>query len=77
MAARNPDVFLRQVTRRIAAVRKTKGLTQEGVAERLHMAMKNYQRIEYGQNITLRMLARVANALSVSPADLIDEPRPK
>ena len=77
MAARNPDVFLRQVARRIAAVRKAKGITQEGVAERLHMAMKNYQRIEYGQNITLRMLARVANALSVSPADLIDEPRPK
>jgi transcriptional regulator with XRE-family HTH domain len=75
VAARNPDVFLRQVTRRIAAVRKAKGLTQEGVAERLHMAMKNYQRIEYGQNITLKMLARVANALGVSPADLLDESR--
>jgi DNA-binding Xre family transcriptional regulator len=41
------------------------------------MAMKNYQCIEYGQNITLKMLARVANALGVSPADLLDEPRPK
>lgn len=75
MAVRNPDVFLRQVTRRIADVRKTKGLTQDAVAERLHMAMKNYQRIEYGQNITLKMLARVANALGVSPADLLEESR--
>ena len=58
-------------------MRKSKGLTQEGVAERLRMAMKNYQRIEYGQNITLKTLARVANALGVSPADLLDEPRPK
>jgi transcriptional regulator with XRE-family HTH domain len=77
VAARNPDAFLRQVARRIAAVRKAKGLTQDGAAERLHMAMKNYQRIEYGQNITLKMLARVANALGVSPADLLDEPRLK
>lgn len=34
-----------------------------------------YQRIEYGQNITLKMLARVANALGVSPANLFDESR--
>ncbi|MGB8298939.1 MAG: helix-turn-helix transcriptional regulator [Polyangia bacterium] len=54
-----------------------RGLIQDGVAERLHMAMKNYQRIEYGQNVTLKMLARVANALGVSPADILDEPRPK
>ena len=52
-----------------------RGLIQDGVAERLHMAMKNYQCIEYGQNITLKMLARVANALGVSPADLLEEPR--
>jgi transcriptional regulator with XRE-family HTH domain len=59
VAAKNPETFVRQVTKRIASVRRTKGLTQEAVAERLRVALKNYQRIEYGQNITLKMLFRV------------------
>jgi transcriptional regulator with XRE-family HTH domain len=75
VAKRSPDAFVRQVTRRIAAERRARAMTQETVAERLGMAMKNYQRIEYGQNLTLKMLARVANALGVSPEELIDDKR--
>jgi len=73
VATKNPDAFVRQVTKKIALARRTKGLTQESVAERLRMAPKNYQRIEYGQNITLKMLFRVARVLGVSPVDLMDD----
>ncbi len=73
LKTKNPDVFVRQVGKRIAAARKAKGLTQEAVAERLRMAANNYQRIEYGQNVTLKMLFRVAQVLGVPPVDLIDE----
>jgi transcriptional regulator with XRE-family HTH domain len=71
VATKNPDVFVRQVTKRVASARRAKGLTQEDVAERLRLALKNYQRIEYGQNITLKTLFRLARVLGVPPADLV------
>ena len=76
MAARpSPDDFVRQVTRRIAAVRQARGITQEELAARLRTAVRNLQRIEAGQNVTLHTLARIAAALGVRPDDLIAPPR--
>jgi transcriptional regulator with XRE-family HTH domain len=71
----NPSLFVKNVTRRIAEERRAQGLTQEQMAERLRMATKNYQRIEYGQNLTLKMLARIANALDVRVIELLDKRR--
>jgi len=44
------------------------------MAEGLKCATKNYQRIEYGQNVTIKMLARIANLLGVTVTDLVPPP---
>jgi len=69
----DPDKFVRQVTRRVAELRRQRGLTQAEAAQRLGVAVKNWQRIEQGQNLTLHTLARVAVALECSPADLLGQ----
>jgi transcriptional regulator with XRE-family HTH domain len=67
----SPDDFVRHVTRRVRDIRRAKGITQDGLAESLGTATKNIQRIEAGQNLTLRTLARLARALGVAPAELL------
>jgi transcriptional regulator with XRE-family HTH domain len=66
-----PDRFVRFVTQRIAAVRRARGMSQEEAAERYGTALKNWQRIESGQNVTLSTLARVSAALGVTPGELV------
>jgi transcriptional regulator with XRE-family HTH domain len=61
------------VARRIAAIRRQRGLTQEQLAEILCTATRNVQRIESGQNLKLETLERVALALGVAPADLLKD----
>lgn len=56
-------VLVRQVTARLRELRRTHGLTSVTVAERLGIPAQNIRRIEYGQNVTLKTLARVAAAL--------------
>ena len=77
----SPTAAVRRVARRIADIRRQKGLTQDEMAEGLRCATKNYQRIEYGQNITIKTLARIANLLGVTVTDLVPPPalpkRPK
>jgi len=52
-------------------LRVATGLTQAQVAEATGSTLSNYQRIEHGlQNITLRTLARIADALGVEPKEL-------
>jgi transcriptional regulator with XRE-family HTH domain len=70
----SPDDAVRRVAKRIAEIRREKGLTQDQMAERLKCATKNYQRIEYGQNITIKMLANIANALGVTVTELVPPP---
>ena len=71
MAARDPDAFVREVTRRIAAARQAAGLTQESAAQRYGTALKNWQRFEAGQNITLHTLARIAQTIGTTPDELV------
>ena len=71
MPAERPEDFVLRVTRRIAEIRRTKGLTQDRVAEALGTQTRAYQRMESGQNLTLYTLARIAKVLGVNPEDLV------
>ena len=58
--------LVRRVARRLAEVRRAKGITQEVLAERLDIATQNVRRIESGaQNLTLSLVERIAVALGV------------
>lgn len=72
---RSPDDLVVRVARRIAAVRLTKGLTQEALARTMGIATKGLQRMESGrQNLTLRTIADLAVALGVEPDALLTQP---
>lgn len=78
MTPEQPDDVRKNVGRRIAELRHAQGRTQESVAEQLGMQMKNYQRIERGlQNVTIKTLVRIANALGVSTAELFSPAAPR
>ena len=70
----SPTAAVRRVAKRIADVRRERGMTQDEMAEGLKCATKNYQRIEYGQNVTIKMLTRIANLLGVTVTDLVPPP---
>jgi transcriptional regulator with XRE-family HTH domain len=60
------------VARRLSSLRQARGLTQEGVADRLGIASQNIQRIESGrQNLTLQTIERVAGAIGVATEDVL------
>lgn len=61
-----------RVAREIAASRRARGLSQEGLASLLDIAVKNVQRIESGrQNLSLVTLERICRALDVPPERLL------
>jgi transcriptional regulator with XRE-family HTH domain len=70
----SPNAAIRRVANRIAELRREKGITQDQMAEGLRCATKNYQRIEYGQNVTIKTLTRIANLLGVTVTDLVPPP---
>ncbi len=65
-----------QVAKRIAYLRAAGGVTQDELARRLGIALKNLQRLESGrQNLTLGSIERVATALRVDWRDFfVGEP---
>lgn len=65
------DELVRVVAQRIAQLRERRELTQAEAAERLGIALRNWQRIEAGQNLTLQSLARIAQVLECSVHDLV------
>ncbi|MGK3964993.1 helix-turn-helix domain-containing protein [Sorangium sp. So ce1667] len=68
---------LRDLGRRIAELRRARGLTQEKAAERLGMLAPNYARIEQGRlNVTIDTLVRIVRMLGddVTIADLFAPP---
>jgi len=68
----DPDVLLHKIGLRILRRRQELGLTQQQVADKLSMAATNIVRIEHGkQNLTIRTLAKLADALGVTVAELI------
>ncbi len=71
----SPNAFTSSVLKRLVEIRKANGITVEELAERLDTAVQNVRRIEAGQNITLRTLARIARALGVKiKVDFVPDP---
>jgi transcriptional regulator with XRE-family HTH domain len=59
----HPNAFAAEITRQLTELRKADGITVQDLAERLDTTVQNVQRIERGQNVTLRTLHRMATAL--------------
>jgi transcriptional regulator with XRE-family HTH domain len=70
-----PEQVVRDVGRRIAEVRRERGITQIVLAERLRYSVQHVSQLENGTNITVHTLARVANALDAQLEDLVSPPR--
>ncbi|WP_437839265.1 helix-turn-helix domain-containing protein [Sorangium sp. So ce1153] len=75
MQPEDPELVIATVGRRIAELRAGAGRTQNEVAEALGTTVSNVQRIEHGlQNVTLRTLTKIANAIGVRVAEFFQEP---
>jgi transcriptional regulator with XRE-family HTH domain len=62
--------------RRVADIRRARGLTQANAAARAGMLAKDYQALEHGRRaITIRTALWVANALDVPLRALFDPPQ--
>jgi transcriptional regulator with XRE-family HTH domain len=81
MAARRREELLMNVGRRVGEIRAERGLTQEQLAESLDVTLRHLQAVEGGsENLTVKTLGRIASALNVDIADLLEKPqtpRPK
>jgi transcriptional regulator with XRE-family HTH domain len=61
---------------KVRRLREAKGLTQEQLGARCDMDLSYVSRVERGQkDIQLRTIVRLACALEIQPAELIDEVR--
>ena len=68
------DDIQRVVAERIKKIRKTKGITQEQLAELAGLNRTHLYRLESGkQSMTLRTLKIVADALSVRVRELVKD----
>lgn len=76
MARYDPDSLVRDVGRRVAELRRERNLTQQALASKLRATMQWVQQIEYGANLTIHSLARLANALDVDLGALLVPPNP-
>lgn len=75
VVTRGPEQLVRDVGRRVAELRREACLTQEQLAERLGVSPRWVRRLEQqGENATIHTLARVANAIGVEVAVLLEEP---
>jgi transcriptional regulator with XRE-family HTH domain len=73
MASTEASGLRRRLARNLKRFRRIDGLTQEGAAERLSMAPRQYQKLEAGEtDINLRTLARLATALRVKAHELLE-----
>lgn len=64
--------LVHRVARRLAAARRERGLSQEGLAALLDISVKNLQRMESGkQNLSLATVERVCRALGVPPEGVL------
>jgi transcriptional regulator with XRE-family HTH domain len=70
--AEDPDILLSRVGVRIVQRRQELGLMQKDLAARLEMAQTYLAQIEHGrQNLTIRTLAKIANALDTTVVALL------
>jgi transcriptional regulator with XRE-family HTH domain len=59
----DPEKLVKDIGRRVAEIRRERGLTQEALATKLRATMQWVQQIEYGANLTIYSLAKLADAL--------------
>lgn len=72
---RHDHAVLRDIGRRIAEIRRLRGLTQEQLAEVLEMSPKFLQRLEAGsENMGVLSLVQMATALECQLVDLFATP---
>ena len=68
----DPDLILDQIGRRVIARREQLGLSRVELVARLGITITNIGRIERGeQNVTVRMMCRVAEALETTTQELM------
>jgi DNA-binding Xre family transcriptional regulator len=68
----DPDLLLSQIGLRVLKRRQELNLTQKDLADRLGITPTNIHRIEHGQqNLTIRTLAKLAEALDVTVGELV------
>ncbi len=76
MKPTDPDRLLRDLGRRIAELRAERDRTQEQLAEELGVTPRYVQSLEAGQeNLTVKSLATLADALGVAVAELFKAPK--
>ena len=69
----NDEVYLRKLGEKIVGLRKTKGITQLELAERLATKNTQIRRIERGTvNSTINMLRKIAKELGISVSKLVN-----
>jgi transcriptional regulator with XRE-family HTH domain len=67
------DPLLVEFGRNVARARKRAGLTQEGLEDLCEIEAAEISRIENGWvNVTIRRVARLAEALELTPGQLLD-----
>lgn len=64
----------RNIGQRIIEIRRERDLTQEQLAEKLHIDARELRRLEAGGNTTVHTLANLARALDVTISDLFQPP---
>jgi transcriptional regulator with XRE-family HTH domain len=71
------DILLSQIGLRLLRRRQELGMTQRELAKKVDISQTNISHIEQGeQNITLRTLWRVAEALDTTVLELMGGPPP-
>ena len=76
---KNRDRFI-ELGLTIASLRKLRGLSQEGLAEKAHISRSHLSSIEAPNIIrpfSLEVLYNIADALDVNPADLLNATLPQ
>lgn len=77
MPGKRDEPLLREIGRRIAKVRRAKGMTQEKLAESVGLEPTTISRQETGhRSMSISTLALVAKELGVGVGDLLDSRRP-
>lgn len=74
----DPDILLDQIGIRMAKRRQELGMTQKAFAEAIGMNPGNLCQIEKGkQNVTIRTLCKIAEALDITVGELVSGVPPK
>jgi transcriptional regulator with XRE-family HTH domain len=76
LAGEAPGEVVRRVGRRIAELRRRRGLTQLRLAEAAGASVQYVRKVEAGENLTIASLSRFAALLCVSIEELFVEPQP-